>query len=132
MATQQALFLLTFQFIYMLIYPFYTSIFINQCGSTFRSDTITSRYVIRRITHQTKNIDYLFHPLDPEMIQYFRNTPHFRLISGTSRFIHEHSFANQLGVIFIRRDHIYLKPFFLSSFGQRTDHVVRLKPADNN
>ena len=111
----------------MPVHPLDTPVFINQGRRALRSYTGTSRHVIGSISHQTKDIYHLFHPLYPEMVKHLRDTPHFRFIPRSSRFIHENFLAHQLRIILIRRDHIHLKTLLFPSFCQSSHHVIRLE-----
>ena len=79
----------------------------NQLHRRLLPHTTATRNVVRRVTHQAQQVDDLRGTLDAILVAHLTHT-HLLETARMARTIHEHTVADQLAVILVRRRHQHL------------------------
>ena len=103
---------------------FHTAIGLNKLFSGFIAYPRKPRNIVHGISHHAQIIDDLKRVFYLKFFLYLGDTPNFNAVTHTCRAIHKNIFRYQLCKVLIWGNHIGLKAFFFSLFGQGSNNVV--------
>ena len=99
----------------------------DQFLRSLRSNAGDAGNIVGGIAREAENVSDLLDALDLPVLEHFGNTHNFRRQTALGGFIDEGVCVNELGEIFVRRDHVGVEAFFLCTTGERADQVVGFK-----
>ena len=103
------------------------SVFGDELLRGFGTDAGNAGDVVGRVARHPENIDDLFDLFDAPLFEHFFDTEHFGVGAFFGGLHHEGVFVDELGEIFIGRDHIGVEALFFGAARERADNVVGFK-----
>ena len=104
----------------------YTTKLLQQLHRSLLSHAWATRYIVRRITHQSQQVNHLRCRFQPPFFQHLCHAERIKSRAAKSWFIDFNILCHQLTIILIWRHHQHLKPLLLSQTSQRANHIIRL------
>ena len=91
------------------------------------SDAFHSRDIVRGVTADGEDLDYLFGSADVVFFAYLPDIDDFVVASAFARLELVYVRRNELTVVFVRSHHIYCESLLLGSLSHGSHYVIRLE-----
>ena len=118
---------LPFELVNVLVKAFHGTVRLQKFDGGFLPHTRNTGDVVRRIAHQSQQIDDLLGVFQAVALTHLLRTPHARGVASAAWPKHPNLVCHKLGKVLVWGHHEDVKPLFLGAFREAPNQVVRFK-----